>query len=654
MSKVKDKPHDADDSDDASTRSILQGPNINGPSSGNNLNSATFIGPLVADTPIPTLDLQPGRQVADTYIAGHSSSSVPCSLETASSSQNKPDGDNKLPTNERSRDTHLLTASPSWNENAASISQISTVLLPSHSLAIRAMVDDRACFQPELSLSPEKAGFETRSHAAGRLGVATEVLADPNRTTSHAPQDMSLVQSAVQELAALHATSNLKHDMVASTAASLRKDGTSQPRKMRKETYSADKRPGLHMVSASRVMKAYRRPGHQYEMQWRVGQAPRMGMLQNQEQMHYENILSAIGRYYSGNAETRWKPALSQNSVTLAQDFEPLHFLGLTVTVAGLITAGRSVQEHEALKQIAPAARSMLVSYHPMTFWLLIDQVMDTSQTVLGNLRVAITPKLASLASTLLGPSHPLTILFKTPLTAKQKVQLRLQAQSVVHAEMARVFGPYAYQTFIQYGYYARTVMNSGRPEEAIRMLSEVTEVLNRHYGLNSAMPTLGMIEQARQELANGSSSVMLECMLGDVLRRNHILYTGSRNTHNDSMDIGEDTLRGDYLLVMRLVTLRLLGRLHARRRNFAAAIFHFDLAVATARPLLIPGSNTMRMCEADLTMAKLLEVEQAMGILGDGDPYDRFMSPFSITQWIPMEDRVVHSPASPQTLESG
>lgn len=639
MSKAEDNLHYAVDPGVLSERSKRQGPGINHPSFGNNFNPATCVGILGANAPNTGFDLNLDSQDTEIGGAGHLSSFVSNQSSGAFVSpqlNRNIDQRSLLPAG--STDTDILISSPALNEDRASTTHVPTV--PFLPLAIRAIAVDRALYQHESPLSLQDADQRISTNTAGRFGQAT-TQTEAHYIASTIPQDKNFAVPALREAAEGRATGKLKSNEVASTLAHMRKDETSQSFRARKEMVLAKKRSDLHLVSASRVTKGGRRPGHQFEMQWRVGQAPRNGMPQNQEQMHYENILSAIVRYYSGNAETNWKLALSHSTAKLDQNFETLHFLGLTVTAAGLVMAGRSVQAHEALNQIAPAARTMLLSHHPMTFWLLIDQVMDTSQTVLGNLRVAITPRLASLPSSLLGPSHPLTILFKTPLTTEQKIQLRLQAQMVVHNEMARVFGPYAYQTFIQYGYYARTVMSSGRAEEALRMLSEVNEVLDRHYGLNSAMSTLGMIEQARQQLASGSSSVMLECMLGDLLRRNHILYTGSGNSHDDSMDIGENTLRRDYLLALRIVALRLLGRLHARRRSFGAAIFHFDVAVATARPLLIPGSNTMRMCEADQALAKLLEDEQAMGILGGEDPYDRFTSPFSVTPWIPREDKV-------------
>jgi len=411
--------------------------------------------------------------------------------------------------------------------------------------------------------------------------------------------------------------------------------------KARRKANISKKREEIHAVSTFRVTKSGRRPGQQFEMQWRVGQAPKIGLQQSHEQMQYERLVSSITRFYSGNAEADWKSALSVGTAKLDQDFESLRYMGLVVTVAALVTAGRSVQAYETLDKIIPTARNMLLSQHPMSFWLLVDQVMDTSQTVLGNLRAEITKNLASLSSGLLGTSHPFTILLQTRLTDEQKRALRMTSQMIVHKEMARVFGLYAYQTFIQFGYSARTVLEGGDPEGAINMISQVIEVLERQYGLNSAMPTLGMIEQARYEFVSGSSSVMLECLLADALRRNHILLTGSSGREDESLDEGESALRNTGLLFMRIGALRMLGRVHVRRRSFGAAIHHFQQAVAAAQPLLKPGCNTIRMYEADLEMAKLLEIEQSMGVLGAGDPSSRLANPMSITQWVPAEDRM-------------
>lgn len=634
MSKAKDRLHRTDDAGGPPETAIWHRASLHQSALADQLNPATITGALTTTTYCTVSNLKLGNEAINLDVAEQITLSDPHLSETPSSSQPSWTGHQKSRTNASPTYSIVSNIPPVLYEDAASLSQTSVSPVPS--LAPRTIEEDNA-------LPPLRYEFEYRGrgNTAGTVQGETTPVADSQGSTFHKFQDQRILVSGIGKKGNTHATNTLGFDEVTSTLGRLRRDGLNQSSETQKDPHIAKKRPKASAVSNSRVTKAGRRPGHQFEMQWRIGQAPRIGTIQTQEETNYGNILSSINRYYSGNAETGWRSVPFQSTASLDQNFEALRFMGLTITMAGLITAGRSLQAQEALDQIGPAARTMLLSHHPMTFWALLDQVMDTSPTILGNLRAAITTNLAILASSLLGNSHPLTILLKTPLTTEQKARLRLQAQTVVHDEMVRVFGWYSYQTFIQFGYTARTVMTSGRPEEAIRMLSGLKEVLNRHYGLNSAMPTLGLIEQARYELASGSSSVMLECMLGDALRRNHILYTGSGDGQDQSSDIGENTLRDDYLIVMRVVILRLLGRVHVRRRNFSAAIYHFDQAVAAARPLLIPESNTMRMCAADLEMAKLLEAERDMGILRDEDPYDRFASPFSLTQWIPMEDRV-------------
>lgn len=637
MSKVEGRLHRTDDAGGPPETSIRQGAGTHQSTLFDHFNPATITGALPATTSCIGSDLNLDKEATNLDIAQQMTPSDPHLSDAPSSSQLSLLSHRISRTNASPAYSIVSNTPPVLYEDAASLSQMLDSPVPS----VTTRPTEEAYGPPPLLNGLEYRGT---GNSAGTVQGQTTPLADPQGFTSHKFQDQRVPVSGMRKEGSTHSTKTLGFDEATSTLRRLRRDGLNQAPKTQKGPQIAKKGPKASAVSTSRVTKAGRRPGQQFEMQWRIGQAPRIGTIQNQEQIHYGNILSSISRYYSGNAENGWKSAPFQSTPSLDQNFETLRFMGLTITVAGLITTGRSVQAREALDQIGPAAKTMLLSHHPMTFWALLDQVMDTSQTVLGNLRAAITTNLASLAGSLLGHSHPLTILLKTPLTTEQKARLRLQAQMVIHDEMVRVFGLYSYQTFIQFGYTARTVMTSGRPEEAIRMLSGLREVLDRHYGLNSAMPTLGVIEQARYELASGSSSVMLECMLGDALRRNHILYTGSGDGQDQSLDIGENALRDDYLIVMRVVILRLLGRVHVRRRSFGAAIYHFDQAVAAARPLLIPESNTMRMCAADLEMAKELEAEKATGILGGEDPYDRFASPFSITQWIPIEDRVVRA----------
>lgn len=636
MSNANEKLHHANDAGHPSSR-FARRANVHEASSLNQQSLAEVLVPFVSGPSLTGQDFSPAEEHASVNSIELMAASEIYSSETASSLPFSRIAHKKPPQDGRPGPPEAFCSASGPNRAETSHTQDASSSLSL--LTAGATTEGRSLFGDALPLHHRgpRVAKTTHTPIIGREAKGSAAaLQDAVFGTF---KDRQMVRSKTKRTVANHATNIPRLENTTPTQEG--KHGVDQDLKARRKANISKKREEIHAVSTFRVTKPTRRPGQQFEMQWRVGQAPKSGLRQNNEQIQYDRLVSSITRFYSGNAESSWKTALSQGTAKLDQNFESLRYLALVMTVAALVTAGRSVQAYETLDKIIPTARNMLLSQHPMSFWLLIDQVMDTSQTVLGNLRAEITKNLASLASSLLGPSHPFTILLHTRLTQEQKRALRIKAQMIVHEEMVRVFGLYAYQTFIQFGYTARTVFEGGDPKEAIKMVSQTNEVLERQYGLNSAMPTLGMLEQARYELVSGSSSVMLECLLADILRRNHILLTGGLGADDQSLDKAESALRNDGLLFMRIGALRMLGRVHVRRRSFGAAIHHFQQALVTARPLLRPGCNTIRVCEADLEMAKLLEIEQAMGVLGAGDPSSRLASPMSITQWVPAEDRM-------------
>ncbi|KEF55745.1 uncharacterized protein A1O9_08495 [Exophiala aquamarina CBS 119918] len=640
MSNANEKLHHANDVGNPSSKFSRQRPNVPEVSTVNQPSLAKVLAPFGSSlSSLSSIgqNLSPAEEHASAFRVELTAPSKPYSSETTSSSSSRRIA-HKGTSQDASPTPPNVFHSLSGPDKVATSHTQNVGHFP-YSLAARASTEGRSLSDEVIPLHRRLAKVNSPAHNPG-IGRDVKGSAVASQDTVFSTtKELQVVLSATKKRGANQKLNIPRLENTTPTQAG--KHDVDQPVMTGRKAKISKKREKPHAVSIARVTKPSRRPGQQFEMQWRVGQAPRIGLQQSHEQIQYERIVSSITRYYSGNSEARWKTALSQSTAKLDQNFESLRYMGLVVTVAALVTAGRSLQAYEALDKIIPTARNMLLSQHPMSFWLLVDQIMDTSHTVLGKLRAEITKNLASLASSLLGPSHPFTILLHTRLTDEQKRVLRMKAQMVVHQEMVRVFGLYEYQTFIQFGYTARTVLEGGDPGGAINMISQINEVLERQYGLNSAMPTLGMIEQARYEFVSGSSSVMLECLLADALRRNHILLTGGANGQGQTLDKAESALRNDGLLFMRIGALRMLGRVHVRRRNFGAAIHHFEQAVVAARPLLKPGCNTIRMYEADLEIAKLLEVEQAMGVLGASDPSDRLANPMSITQWVPAEDRM-------------
>lgn len=387
-----------------------------------------------------------------------------------------------------------------------------------------------------------------------------------------------------------------------------------------------------------KIVKTNSRPGRKFEMQWRLGQAPAALMRGAKEQENFERALAAASRYYQGNADGLWRRPVTEKGLELDRKGLTESLAVSVMLVAGLITAGQKENAAAALNKTLPLASQVLLSQHPQVGYWLIETSMDTSPTVAGRLRAALTVYLMSLANKLLGEQHPLSILLNTPLTTEQRVRLRMEAQRVTHAEYVRIFGTYSFSTMQHLWYWARLTASAGHIEESIRMLERLTQSWEQMYSTNSAVALTALVEQARVMLAAGDDSVKVECMLGDALRRNDVLSSG-QGVEPQFMDVAEARLRGNGLIYSRLAALRNLGRLHVMRRNFGAAMYYLEQAVAVAEAKLPPDSSVGRLCKTDLEAVKAMELELVMGTLSIEDPTSRLPPSLTIIPLPPMAE---------------
>ena len=386
-----------------------------------------------------------------------------------------------------------------------------------------------------------------------------------------------------------------------------------------------------------RVAKSSKRPGRHLEMQWRLGQAPAAVIREAKENVNYERILSITSRFYRGNADGAWKATLRRNSGEFDGNSLIQSFSVSMVTTAGLISAGQPESAAEVLNNILPLAREVLLSQHPHTFFVLLELSMDPSQTVEGNLRAAVKPYLCSIANATLGAEHPLTILLKTPLTSKQKTRLRIEAQRMAHEEHLKTFGAYSWQTMAQFLFWGRLMARAGYYEDSLHIFERLTEMLTQTYGANSGAAITGLVEQARAMIMKGDFSVKVECLVGDAIRRNDLL-SSSQDHEPPSPDAAEARLRGRGLLFSRIAALRVLGRVHLNRRNFGAALYSFQQAMAIAETTSSPDLSVLRLCKADLEATRMMAMEHSMGVLSIQDPNSRLPSMSSITAFPPVE----------------
>lgn len=396
---------------------------------------------------------------------------------------------------------------------------------------------------------------------------------------------------------------------------------------------SSKKKKTLHpSTRISRMNKTARRPGRRFEMQWRLGQAPAATIRDTREQVTYERILSATSRYYQGHADSTWTPPTEFDGRPESE----LFFVSV-MTAAGLISAGQPESARSLLDRTLPLAKDMLLSHHPQTFYMLVEMSMDTSSSVIGNLRASIKNHLAGITSSYLGKHHPMAILLNTPLTMDQRTRLRVDAQKMAHEEQVKTFGPLAYQTLSHVWYWARSLAGAGYLEEAAVMLERLSHSWDELYGPNSALAIIGLVEQARVVLASGSASVKVECLISDALRRNKVLSM-AHSDQTQSLDVAEARQRESSLLFSRLAALRLLGRVHTMRWNFGAALHSFEQAMAIAEVGLEPDSSVLQLCRADLDAARSMGLESAMGVLTVGDPTSRLSTINSVIPLMPVE----------------
>jgi hypothetical protein len=420
------------------------------------------------------------------------------------------------------------------------------------------------------------------------------------------------------------------------------KDNRKEPESGQSSAASAGtkrKRGSLRPIPpAPRTTKTNQRPGRKYEMQWRVGQAPTKMLKDTKEQANFERVLTAISRYYQGNADDTWKTALRQNASEYDGKGLTEAFGASTTMAAGLIAAGQAHNATQILNRMLSLAQVMLLSQHPQVCFWLIEVSMDTSETAVGNVRRAIKSQFAPLACRLLGEDHPLSLLLRTPLTTEQQARIRREGQAVVHDYHVRTFGSYSYQTMSHQWIWGRIAAASGHFEEAIRLFQDFTQTWEQVYSTpNSAVAVGALIEQARVMVASGDASVKVECLLSDALRRIDVL-SSTQILKIPIMDVAELRLREGGMIFARLAALRTLGRVHIMRGNLSAALVNFEQATAIAEAQLTEQSSVRKLCETDLEVAQMMELERAMGMLSVDDPTSRLPPISSIVSLLPVE----------------
>jgi hypothetical protein len=419
------------------------------------------------------------------------------------------------------------------------------------------------------------------------------------------------------------------------------KDEQKEPERAASSATSANikrKRSPRPISPVPRTTKTNQRPGRKYENQWRVGQAPTAGLKNSKEQTNFDRVLAAVSHYYQGNADGTWKIALHHNAAEY--DGKGLtEAIGSSVMMAaGLIAAGQAQNATQILNRTLPLAEVMLLSQHPQVCYWVTEVSMDTSQTVAGSVRRAVKAQFAPLACKLLGPDHPISLVLKTPLTTDQQVRMRREGQAVAHDYHVRTFGKYSFQTMAHQWFWGRITAASGQFDEAIRLLKELTQDWEQLYSTpNSAVAVSGLVEQARVMLASGDASIKVECLLSDALRRIDVICS-AQSLEKPILDAAELRLRAGGLIFARLAALRALGRVHAMRLNLSAAMLYFEQAATIARAELTEQSSVRKLCETDLEVTRMMELERAMGVLWVEDPTSRLPPVSSIISLVPIE----------------
>lgn len=392
-------------------------------------------------------------------------------------------------------------------------------------------------------------------------------------------------------------------------------------------------RPG---AMVQKMQKTNLRPGRMYESQWRIGQAPTAGLKESKEQTSYNRVLTAVSRYYQGNADGTWKVALRNNATEYDGKGLTEGLATSIIMASGLIAAGQASNATLILNRTLPLAEVLLLTQHPQVCYWLIELGMDTTQTVAGHVRRSVKAQIAPLACRVLGPDHPISILLTTPLTTEQQVRMRKEGQVVVHDSHMRTFGLHSYQSMVHQWFWARTTAAVGHFDEAMRMLQDLTEVWELYSTPNSAVAVSALIEHARIKVASGDVSVKVECMFSDALRRIDVINSSQRL---DSItDPAELRLREGGLIFSQLAALRALGRVHIMRWNLSAALLCFEQAVRIAEAGLAEKSSVRKLCETDLEATRMMELERAMGVLMVEDPMTRLPPITSIISLVPTE----------------
>ncbi|KIX95368.1 uncharacterized protein Z520_08885 [Fonsecaea multimorphosa CBS 102226] len=382
------------------------------------------------------------------------------------------------------------------------------------------------------------------------------------------------------------------------------------PRNARKES------PAPATIALQANISKRRRPDAQAgssNASWRIGMAPSAVMTLSKEDSQIEQILIQTSTFYTSKFESSWFRQVHESRCSLDTGSVE-NFSGSITTAAGLLAIGRIDSASSILSRVLPTLSDLLILQPPKLYYVLAELSLDASSNELGRLRSQVKRFAAAASLTILGASHPITMLLQLTLTnADQRLRLRELIQRKIHELHEQLFSATSNETTGHYWYLARVLAQLGRLDEAARILTQIIPIWENTHGINSLLPVTGLLELTKVHLALKNTSKGTESFVSDALRRTLAIEKAAE--HQPSSQLAE-------LVHSRMGCLRTLGRLHVMRGNVETAMMQYTAAVGVGVAELGAAVPAVQLAVADLDTVTRMAVhpDDAEGPQDDAD----------------------------------
>ncbi|KIW64937.1 hypothetical protein PV04_07237 [Phialophora macrospora] len=258
-------------------------------------------------------------------------------------------------------------------------------------------------------------------------------------------------------------------------------------------------------------------------LRWRAGNPT--AIKPPTDDLKIEFVLSESFNWMMGQYTSSWSSLIQRDPKVFDLNGEVEILREAFYIVTDLLEVGKTAAAFTVLKHTLDSIPAVFRDPHPELLFTIVELAYGINMAGATDLHAQIRPHVAELASTIMGKTHPLTILLRSEFDVVLQTHVTELVFKCIIDAMSKTFGKIAYQTLVQQmgrsQFYART----GRSKEAQKLIAEIQEQWKHQYGKDSALARLAELELCLVRLQSSSNpEPSLEAQANNAMLRVEIM----------------------------------------------------------------------------------------------------------------------------------